>query len=234
MRLSSFMAIPNYTLRSSKKAKYLQLRISHQGLLVVVPEKHAFTSAIIEAFIQKKLGWIHKHWKCQENDKVILPSQIHLNAMNQLWQIKYVPTQGNKLKLITNPSHQIILMGNIKDIPSCFQLLKKWLKNVAQQFLVEELYKASKDTGLLFKDVSVRHNVTRWGSCSTHQHISLCCKLLLLSYPLMRHVLLHELCHTKVMNHGPTFWKLLETFDRDAKVNAKQLRIMARELPIWV
>lgn len=231
------MEIPSYTLRYSKKAKYLQLRLSRDGLELVIPEKRTYSSAIIEEFIQKKRAWIIKNWSKQQEDchdtSVLLPSHIHLNAINQAWEVKYVETIGRKLKLVSNLSRQIILMGNINDIPSCSQLLKKWLKNIAQKALAEELFKVSRETGLLYEDVSVRNNLTRWGSCSSQQNISLCCNLLFLSYPLMRHVLLHELCHTKVMNHGPKFWQLLEKFDPDAKTHAKCLRIAARELPIW-
>ncbi len=231
------MTIPPYTLRYSKKAKYLQLRLSHVGLEVVIPAKRAFPSSMIEAFIQKKQAWIIKNWHKQTkppDTKVLLPTYIQLDAIHQHWEVKYLPTQDKKLTLIANLSQQITLMGNISDLPACSQLLQKWLKNAAQTFLIEELHKVSKDTGLLFKNASVRNNVTRWGSCSSRQDISLCCNLLFLTYPLMRHVLLHELCHTKVMNHGPKFWQLLEKFDPEAKMNAKRLRIAARELPNWV
>ncbi len=231
------MDTPNYTLRYSKKAKYLQLRLSREGLELVIPTKRFFPSTMIEAFIQKKRAWIiknwHKHQEVCHESTVSLPGHIHLNAINQVWEVKYVETIGKKLKLVSNLSRQIILMGNIKDVPSCSQLLKKWLKNIAQPVLAEELLKVSMETGLLFEDVSVRNNLTRWGSCSSRQHISLCCNLLFLSYPLMRHVLLHELCHTKVMNHGPKFWGLFEKFDPEAKSNAKRLRIAAKELPMW-
>lgn len=232
------MEIPSYTLRYSKKAKYLQLRMTRGALELVIPEKRFFSSTIIDEFIENKRAWIIKNWNKLQKDyhdtSVLLPSHIHLKAINQVWEVKYVETIGKKLKLASNLSRQIILMGNINDISSCSQLLKKWLKNIAQKVLAEELLKVSIETGLLFEDVSVRSNLTRWGSCSSRQNISLCCNLLFLPYSLMRHVLLHELCHTKVMNHGPKFWQLLEKFDPEAKDQAKRLRIAARELPIWI
>ncbi len=207
-------------------------------LELVIPEKRFFSSVIIEEFIQTKRDWIVKNWhayiKNPEDTSVLLPSHIHLHAIDQVWEVKYVKTIHHKLKLVCNSNRQIILMGNTSDILSCSNLLKKWLKNVAQQFLIPELHKVSMETGLACKDVSIRNNVTRWGSCSSRQHISLCCNLLFLPHALMRHVLLHELCHTKVMNHGPRFWKLFETFDLDAKNHAKRLKIAARQLPMWV
>ena len=37
------------------------------------------------------------------------------------------------------------------------------------------------------------------------------CYLMLLPPHLMDYVLLHELSHTKEMNHGPCFWELLDS-----------------------
>ena len=42
---------------------------------------------------------------------------------------------------------------------------------------------------------------------------------------LIDYILLHELVHTKIKNHGPDFWKMLdEITDDKAKVQAKQVR----------
>ena len=61
----------------------------------------------------------------------------------------------------------------------------------------------------------VRNAITgsrgRWGSCSGTGSINLSCYLMLLPPHLMDYVLLHELSHTKEMNHGPRFWELLDS-----------------------
>ena len=47
--------------------------------------------------------------------------------------------------------------------------------------------------------------------CSAAGSINLSCYLMLLPSHLMDYVLLHELSHTKEMNHGPRFWELLDS-----------------------
>ena len=42
----------------------------------------------------------------------------------------------------------------------------------------------------------------RWGSCSTHDRISLNCKLLFLPRDLVRYVMMRELCHVPERNHS--------------------------------
>ena len=61
--------------------------------------------------------------------------------------------------------------------------------------------------------VSVRNQVSRWGSCSYRGTISLNWRLVLLDPELMDYVILHELAHLKQMNHSNKFWKQLEKYD---------------------
>ena len=65
--------------------------------------------------------------------------------------------------------------------------------------------------GLSYKRVKITGSKGRWGSCSAAGSINLSCYLMLLPSHLMDYVLLHELSHTKEMNHGPRFWELLDS-----------------------
>jgi hypothetical protein len=161
--------------------------------------------------------------------------RIHLAAINQSWEVIYLPTtQQSKIRLITNPCRKLTLVGDTANSPLCFKVLRQWLKMVAHDYLIPELSQLSKEVGFTFKRVSIRNNQTRWGSCSSCGHINLCCKVLFLPPLLMRHVLLHELCHTKVMHHGREFWALLEQLDSLAASHAKQLKLAAADIPRWV
>ncbi len=230
------MSIP-YHLRFSKKAKYLQLRISSQGLFVVVPHKKPPSQKTIEDFIQLKKNWIEKNLnviRITPKKTIELPENIHLPAFNQIWQVAYLKTISAKLKLITNPhNNQLTIIGDIAKQKQCLQLLLHWLKKIAQPFLANELQKLSDETTLFFNTVTIRNNTTRWGSCSSQKNINLCCKLLFLSPNLVRHVLLHELCHTRFMNHSKSFWQLLNRFDPDAFLHAKNLKNLRKTIPLW-
>lgn len=78
--------------------------------------------------------------------------------------------------------------------------------------------------GYSYGRVSVRCQKTRWGSCSARNDISLNQKLLALPAELMDFVLLHELVHTRIKNHGPAFWAEMEGVAGNAREKAARLR----------
>ena len=71
----------------------------------------------------------------------------------------------------------------------------------------------------------IKNNKTNWGSCSGVNNINLNLRMMLLPEQLQDYIMLHELCHTRMKNHGPQFWALLDTLtEGNAKALAKTLR----------
>lgn len=107
--------------------------------------------------------------------------------------------------------------------------LQVWLRKVVQEalrrnakiILPPRLYQLSLQHGLTYRSVKINSSTGRWGSCSSSGNINLSCFLMLLPRHLIDYVLLHELAHTREMNHGDAFWALL---DRLTEGKALQLR----------
>jgi predicted metal-dependent hydrolase len=96
--------------------------------------------------------------------------------------------------------------------------LQEWLHKVidealrrnAKALLLPQLYNLSVASGLKYSNVKINSSRGRWGSCSTRKSVNLSFYVVLLPQHLIDYVLLHELCHTVEMNHGPRFWALLD------------------------
>lgn len=110
--------------------------------------------------------------------------------------------------------------------------LQEWLKKVivealrrnAKIVLPPRLYMLSMKHGLPYDQLKINSSKGRWGSCSAKKHINLSCYLMLLPSHLIDYVLLHELAHTKEMNHSEKFWALLDKLtDGKAKALRKEL-----------
>ena len=64
--------------------------------------------------------------------------------------------------------------------------------------------------GVKYAKITVRNQVSRWGSCSSKGNLSFNCLLALVPEDVLDYVVIHELCHLKQMNHSPAFWREVE------------------------
>ncbi|MFC1917977.1 M48 family metallopeptidase [Chloroflexota bacterium] len=98
-------------------------------------------------------------------------------------------------------------------------------KTEARKRLTDKLYHLAKEHGFTCNNVTIREQRTRWGSCSQKNNISLNLKLVLLPEELIDYVMLHELVHTRIHNHGRKFWAELDRYTGNGKAMAKRLRM---------
>jgi hypothetical protein len=82
-------------------------------------------------------------------------------------------------------------------------------RSVARKFVKTKLEQWNAIYQFDYGFFSIKKMRTRWGSCSANGNMSFNYKLLFLSEELQDLVIVHELCHLKVRNHGKDFWKLV-------------------------
>jgi predicted metal-dependent hydrolase len=59
--------------------------------------------------------------------------------------------------------------------------------------------------------ITVRDTKSRWGSCSSRGNLSFSWRLIFAPDPVIDYVVAHEVAHLAEMNHGPRFWRLVES-----------------------
>jgi len=224
---------PQYKIKKHRQARHVKLRMSnHHGLEITVPSR--FNVKEIPGILEEHKAWIIKQLT-QKRSVVAdeLPTQITFQGMNESWKIYYEQCQ-TKLEMIERPGKEIILIGNIQDKNDCRDKLLKWVKAQANKQLTYWLSYFSQLTQLSYHRLVVRDQQTLWGSCTFNKSISLNYKLIFLPKPLMDYVMIHELCHTKHMNHSPAFWNLVAKYDPEWKKHRSELRRANQFIPEWV
>lgn len=94
---------------------------------------------------------------------------------------------------------------------------------VAQKKLLNRVNELAKANKFVYNKASIRNQKTRWGSCSAKNNISLNIKLARLPGELIDYVILHELLHTRIKNHGQSFWQALDKIVGNSKAFRKKL-----------
>ena len=131
------------------------------------------------------------------------------------------------------------------DINKLLESKKEWIQKTRQKVLskptldeqkIAELKKAAKayiprradyfakQMGVRFNKISIRHQKTRWGSCSSKGNLNFNCALMMLPQDIIDYVIVHELCHLKHMNHKKQFWAEVEKVMPDYKQKRKFLK----------
>lgn len=123
---------------------------------------------------------------------------------------------------VTLPVHMTITSPAAQDYIRESAL--KALRKEARAYLPRRTRFLASQYGFHVETIKLNNAKTRWGSCSSANMINLNVALMRLPHELIDYVILHELCHTKHLNHSDDFWKLIEQFDPLYKTHRQTLR----------
>lgn len=224
--------LPSYSVRHSQRAKHLQMRITAQkGLEVIVPARRR--NIDIEAFVVSQREWIAQHAdKLTQRENRRLPDVIELPAIGQRWFCQYQTSSG-PARLKVRPQQHLQINCAADDFASAQPLLLRWLSRLARHELLPQLQTLSSQCQLPFASGSIRSQATCWGSCTSRGNIQLNRQLLFMPPAVARYVMIHELCHTRFMNHSAEFWQLLAQWDEHYREHKAVLKTAEKIIPAW-
>jgi predicted metal-dependent hydrolase len=205
------MIIPSNYQLIYRDVQHARIRVNEDGgVRVLIPI--SFTEADVEALLKKKERWI--------NQKVAFfagKSKIHLNR-NQLlllgnrYTYNYLPNCTRKV-FLDNKHHMI---STSKDMLDVF-IQEKWYKSYAKDYLALRVTELSHKLNFPFNKLYIRSQRTKLGNCSDKKNISLNWRLIKAPALVIDYIIVHELVHTKVMNHTNSYWTLLKSHYPDYK-----------------
>ncbi len=209
-----------------RSARNITMRVKEDGLHVTTPPYRSIT-ALLEAIapFRERLRNV-----CSE----VKPKPFDLNFS--------IEAECFRLKLETSPLKNFtVSMRDETVVIACLahadfttERVQTLVKNAvmramrkkAEEYLPPLVQYWSSLFDLPYNKVTISKARSRWGSCSSKRDISLSFYLMLLPAHLMDYVILHELAHTREMNHGPKFWELLNQLtDGKALALRKELRM---------
>ncbi len=99
--------------------------------------------------------------------------------------------------------------------------IENW-KNKAE--FKERVYYFSKELGINIKSLALRPMKRKWASCSTDGNLNFNIELLEMDKEIGDYIIVHELLHFRVPNHGKLWKSLMTAYLGDYENIAKKLR----------
>ncbi|AMN47136.1 hypothetical protein ACG33_08500 [Steroidobacter denitrificans] len=229
-------AMEPWTVRVSRRARRLSVRVFPGGRVeVVVPQ--GVSAVAVQRFVDLHRQWIQR--RIEDFSTVARPSQeprpalISLPAIARQYDVDYRRTSAS-VRVLTGVADTLLVQGAVQDERAVAGALRRWLVSLAEIEFSRSLRAVAQQCELPFRRVQIRRQRTRWGSCSASGTISLNVCLMFTSPAVLRYLFIHELCHTRFMNHSRHFWSLVASYEPAYRQLDRELSRAWKDVPSWM
>jgi predicted metal-dependent hydrolase len=220
-----------FAVRVSPRARRLTARVHIGGRVeIVVPV--GVNARAVRDFVQRFTPWIDRKvaaMQCFAEPSAPVPHSIEFAYTQERFEVKW--QEAAKRSIAPEGGRLLVQAPHDGDARL---LLQEWLRCAAEERLAPRLLELAGELSYSVQRVVIRCQRTRWGSCSTRGTVSLNCSLVFLRPEVVRYLFLHELAHTRHMNHSSGFWRLVEKLEPDYRRLDRELLAGWRTVPLWV
>ena len=202
-------------IRSRRKS--IALTLSAQGEIVVrAPE--FLSGEEIGAFVSRHEAWISRQARALRR---VPPVRLETGDALVLFGRRYLVADA--------PSRRACIKEDLLYLPAEGRAAA--CKRLISRLALAELTRTTRDLAAKFGFAAVPVRISsarrRWGSCSSRGRIAYSFLCAFLPRPLIEYIVIHELSHTKYLDHGAAFWQTVERCLPDWKTRRAQLKAYA-------
>lgn len=204
-----------YQLRRSARRRTLEISVGPDRQVTVTAPATA-TAERIELSVRRRAGWIRRQQRAYEDlppapaPRQWVAGETH-RYLGRQYRLRIAPGARPSVRL--SGSFFIVSVSKPDDRQQVRRALECWYRKHAADLLTNRVTTALKSTTWLrnmdHPRVLVRQMRLRWGSVTSNGRIYFNVDLVKLPFGCVDYVVMHELAHLKVPNHGPKFWRLL-------------------------
>lgn len=215
--------------RRSAQARFVRVRVGDDGTVRASLPKRAPLYMVRELLESSRLE-IRKLVADQKAKRVHYHDGMHIGHSHSL-RISFEDVDLPKRTLTGQVIHIQLPRSYRQDTEMAQSFIskqvKRALKREAMAYLPRRLSYLATTFGFTYARERFGNQSGRWGSCSSSGTISLNVALMNLPHELIDYVLIHELAHTRQMNHSSDFWELVERCMPEYRQHRKILKTMS-------
>ena len=220
----------NIIIKRTNRKKTVSFRIINQEVEISAPK--FLSDREIYNLVEIKINWIKNKLaleklnivsikrKYENGDKFLyLGSEYSLKIKKSYNDNIYV-----KDKYLIVEVKNVLAKNNIKNI------IKNWYISESKKYITKtntyyEILIGVKSNKLLFGQYK-----SKWGSCNSKKTISYDLRIIMAPFEVIHYLIIHELCHIKYPNHSKHFWKYVEKYMINYKIQKKWLKNNSNKL----
>ena len=222
-KVVQFKNIGVVTFSKNRRSKNIKISVKpDKSVLVSFP--FYCSSKEVLSFVQNNEEWIWQQQRKMESrrNKFDVNSEIKtkLHRIKFILGEKYnIETKKDTIQITVTDFNSDKTQDYIEDI------LTQIYRFEAKKLLPQKLTELAEKYNFEYQKITIRNNKRNWGSCSSKNNISLNLQMMKLPNNLIDYILLHELVHTEIKNHGEKFWEKLNSITNNkARELAKQVK----------
>lgn len=206
MQLDLPLAGPPVVLVRHRRARRYILRVLPDGTVrVTMPWRGARGEAL--AFLERSRAWVEGQQQARaqqaRRSEWRAGGSVLIDGVRE--GLRLEPAGGTRFVLSLG-EHQVGLVEGAR-AGDLRPAVERWLQQRARRELPGQLLALANQHAVTVTRISVRNQRSRWGACSGCGSITLNWRLLQVPPHVREYVLLHELMHTRELNHSRRFWR---------------------------
>ena len=216
----------------NKRAKQLRITVKPSGeVRVSMPWYTTYESGV--SFLLNRKDWVQDtlaHYQNHPPRQNNFQPGVLFSTRYRTYELAVSKRTDNRL-IISFPGNRCILElpeNRSPEKPALKQTIEKvlteQLRKEAKQYLPRRTKELAKQLHFRYNQVFIKNNKSNWGSCSSQKNINLNLHLMRLPDSFIDFVIVHELVHTIIPNHGSEFKATMQRFFPQAKAIEKELK----------
>ncbi|MBQ9931420.1 MAG: M48 family metallopeptidase [Firmicutes bacterium] len=198
-----------------KRIKNLHLYVKPPEGRVEVTVPHWLSEGEILRFIEGKMAWIRKQRERILQRDFSLQEDYLSGDMLHLWGQAYPLSiqEGTSYALSLDSGRAVFTVRQGSSAAQRETWIREWYRGILKAAIEERLPVWENLTGLFCREWNVKDMTTRWGTCNPSAgRIWINLQLARKTPECLDYVLLHELAHLKIANHGADFGVFMDRY----------------------
>ncbi len=210
------------------RARRLRLTVTPKGARLSYPR--GTPAAQMTAFLRQHADWLQRHLDDIEARQRSLPAlrvgrPVEITLRGEPVQLTWA--EGPYPRVDHRGDTLCLILPHLKPraLPVAHGLLADCMERQIRRDIARWLPQYVPQIDAAPTALRVRPLKSLWGSLDTRDRINLDLALALAPPAALRYVLVHELCHLRVRNHSPRFWRQVEALFPDWRTQRAWLRV---------